>query len=257
MKTKKSELILLSAALFVLLFSACGNKDPEVEPTPVTPEPMVKKYLVEEYQFKNDRLCLTIDWNEDYSQIKRISYTPTGTIYYQIDYDFTYYGDDSIYIEMSTPAGPSFGGWMFFTNYTCYLQNGKIDSVAFYIENEFTRGSKYKYDSQGRLISAGDDYFVWDGENAIEGTLRYQQFNYNNFGNGINPYYTFPYLLESGNYSYDYMTIPLWKNEIIYEDGSFEYEYDEDNYVTTIYKVDSLGNRGYYKGFRYETPASK
>ena len=45
MKTKKSELILLSAALFVLLFSACGNKEPEVEPTPVTPEPMVKKYL--------------------------------------------------------------------------------------------------------------------------------------------------------------------------------------------------------------------
>ena len=31
MKTKKSELILLSAALFVLLFSACGNKEPEVE----------------------------------------------------------------------------------------------------------------------------------------------------------------------------------------------------------------------------------
>ena len=36
MKTKKSELILLSAALFVLLFSACGNKEPEVEHPPLS-----------------------------------------------------------------------------------------------------------------------------------------------------------------------------------------------------------------------------
>ena len=60
MKTKKSE-ILLSAALFVLLFSACGNKDPEVEPTPVTPEPMVKKYLVEQYLEDPNRVTHKIE----------------------------------------------------------------------------------------------------------------------------------------------------------------------------------------------------
>ena len=69
MKTKKSE-ILLSAALFVLLFSACGNKDPEVEPTPVTPEPMVKKYLVEQYLEDPNRVTHKIEWNEDYSQYR-------------------------------------------------------------------------------------------------------------------------------------------------------------------------------------------
>lgn len=67
MKTKKSELILLVAALFVLLFSACGNKEPEVEPTPVTPEPMVKKYLVEQYLEDPNRVTHKIEWNEDYS----------------------------------------------------------------------------------------------------------------------------------------------------------------------------------------------
>lgn len=101
MKTKKSELILLSAALFVLLFSACGNKDPEVEPTPVTPEPMVKKYLVEQYLEDPNRVTHKIEWNEDYSQIKRISYSDVGSDFFRSVYDFTYYAQDSIVVKAS------------------------------------------------------------------------------------------------------------------------------------------------------------
>lgn len=257
MKTKKSELILLSAALFVLLFSACGNKEPEVEPTPVTPEPMVKKYLVEEYQFKNDRLCLTIDWNEDFSQIKRISYSDVGSDFFRSVYDFTYYAQDSIVVKASIPEGAD--GWLIYDRYTCHLRDdGKIDSITYYSNNEYMWGQKYKYDNQGRLISVGDyHYFIWEGENAIEVRLNSSTPSYyDKFGKGIHPHYNFPYLLRAtSSNSMSFMTQPLWKNEYIHDGDDYKliYEYDEDNYVVSVYRVDSTGNVRLTNGYRYET----
>ncbi len=256
MKTKKSELILLSAALFVLLFSACGNKDPEVEPTPVTPEPMVKKYLVEQYLEDPNRVTHKIEWNEDYSQIKRISYSIVGSIAYFIDYDFTYYAQDSIVVKPSIPEGSI--QWLMYDSYTCHLfDDGKIDSISLYRQNKYCGSWQYEYDNQGRLIAARDDYFIWEGENVIEGTFQTSDpVFYDKFGEGIHPHYTIPYLLPGvGSYDMSYITEPMWKNEYIHDGDDYKliYEYDEDNYVVSVYRVDSTGNVRLTNGYRYET----
>ena len=52
-----------------------------------------------------------------------------------------------------------------------------------------------------------------------------------------------------------FMTQPLWKNEYIHDGDDYKliYEYDEDNYVVSVYRVDSTGNVRLTNGYRYET----
>lgn len=51
------------------------------------------------------------------------------------------------------------------------------------------------------------------------------------------------------------MTQPLWKNEYIHDGDDYKliYEYDEDNYVVSVYRVDSTGNVRLTNGYKYET----
>ena len=96
-----------TAILLCMLALALAACKPEPEPTPNnggqnndTTETVVKKYLVKELLNDDpEKIRLAIDWNDDCTQILHAKYgTGNG---YTVDYDFKYYGNDSIRIIIS------------------------------------------------------------------------------------------------------------------------------------------------------------
>ena len=232
--------------LLALAVTACHKTKTDVDSNSVTPtpdEPMVKKYLVKEYYYGYpNKPIKVIEWNEDYSKINHIS-TYQNT-YYQLDFDFEYYGNDSMQVTLSAPD--TAWSMALFSNYICHFNEfGRIATIDYYCNDEKTRTDSYGYDSSKKLVSVWHDYYtegvegngyrmVWDGDNVIkECSWSGEVINsYYGFTDLYHPYYTIPYMLESGDcYHGLELTRPLWKNMYTQNSQQGYYEGDEDGYV--------------------------
>ncbi|MDY6436828.1 MAG: hypothetical protein SPK72_04590 [Bacteroidales bacterium] len=227
----------------VLVLTACHKTKADVDSNSVAPtpdEPVVKKYLVKEYYYgyPNEPIKV-IEWNEDYSKINHIS-TYQNT-YYQLDFDFEYYGNDSMQVTLSAPD--TAWSMVIFTSYICHFDNSKkISKIDYYVNSVYQNSEQYNYDLNGKLVSIIDEEhdcggrFVWDGDNVVGEYSLYSvepAFTYEGFIDKYHQYSTLPYLLRSGDcYHGDYLTKPLWKNVCTYNSQQIYYEYDKDGYIT-------------------------
>ena len=228
--------------------TSCQKPDPEPDPyvgeSVDTTEAVVKKYLVKEY-YPNapDKPTMVIDWNDDFTRILHIS-TYQNT-HYQFDFDFEYYGNDSMRVVFSVPDYS--WCWGLGSSYTCHFdKKGRIAYVNYYYNDDCYIIERYRYDMSGKLISIEDKVhhagtrFVWDGDNVCEitsistgETIR----RFEGFAQPFHPYSTLPFLLRGGSsYGPDYLTQPLWKNWYSYA-SDIDCEFDEDNYVTCTYRI--------------------
>ena len=122
---------LLYLCCMVLAVTACQKTKPDVNDNNPSPEPVVKKYLVK--QLLNDepeRIMLAIDWNDDFSKVLHVKHgLGYGSI---LDYDFKYYGEDSIRILLSMPP-ESYPMWCFwYDSLMIHMRQNKIDSICCY-----------------------------------------------------------------------------------------------------------------------------
>ena len=255
---KRTTLII---CLLTMAMMAC-KPDPQPEPDPNiggqpedTTGTVVKKYLVKEYwEGFIDQPIRIINWNEDFSRIIHI--TTSQNTMYQLDFDFEYYGVDSMRVALSQAV------WAHFPEYTCFFDvNGRIDHIDYYSYSGFKQTKKYSYDAQGRLISVIDNdhnigqYFVWEGENVCEihedwpnGHDHY----YYGFTDYIHPYYTLPYFLLSGDmYQSSELMTPFWKNWYTNDLEDVFIEHDEDGYVTCSYRINEEGEWYAIKHYEY------
>ena len=261
---KKSTLLLFVLAL---AFSACK---PETEPTtnnggPTSDntESVVKKYLVRELQNDDpEKIRLAIDWNDDCTQILHVRYgLGYGSI---VDYDFEYFGNDSIRIIPSLPQD-SYPIWCFFyDSIMIHLFENRIDSICCYAYGELKDVEHYFYNDNGKLIqrsyynNLSNDIFRWKGDNVVEyDILEYDSpVAFDTFTSFIHPQYTLPFYL-SNEVAFEVrlpLFSPLWKNQPV-KPGCIEYCADEDGYLTkmkfeNIYS-DSLEN---FITYYYRTP---
>jgi len=254
----KNRFILFS--LMALLATACKpDPEPGLEPdggeTNDTTETVVKKYLVKEYYANApDQPIRVIDWNSEFSKITHI--TTHQNTYFQLDYDFEYYGNDSMRVVLSKPDCSA--ALALFSDYTCFFDElGRIFKIDYFANSEYISTQKYNYDSSGKLISVIDEEhdagfrFVWDGDNACEIYLGDTPYIINGFSNHYHPYYSFPYLLLSGDgYNSQFLTMPLWKNWFHYNPNN-QYKYDEEGYVTCEFRVDEQGNEVTLRTYEY------
>ena len=242
--------------------TSCQKPDPEPDPyegeTVDTTEAVVKKYLVKEY-YPNapDKPTMVIDWNDDFTRILHIT-THQNTAY-QLDFSFEYYGNDSMSVVLSRPDY----SWSlaFFSDYTCHFDKlGRILYIDYFANSNYKGTEKYGYDLLGKLISIEDTIhhvgtrFVWDGENVCE--IKWfspEETNqrFEGFVQHIHPYSTLPYFLPSGDYYYSpYLTQPLWNNWYNYA-PDIDCEFDEDNYVTCLYRINEDGEKVVFKVYEY------
>ena len=164
--------------VLALAFTAC--RKPESSIVSDIDEPIVKKYLVK--QLLNDdpeRIMLAIDWNDDFTKILHVKYgLGYGSV---LDYDFTYYGEDSIRVSMSLPPD-SYPLWEFWYDILMiHLSENKIDSICCYANGELRDVEHYNYNEEGRLIEREYfggvyDSFVWEGDDVVE----YKYYGMNN-----------------------------------------------------------------------------
>lgn len=250
--------------MMALAMTACRKPEPGVNPNGETTDTLVKKYLVKEYYAEiPERPIRFIEWNDDFTQIRHI--TTDSSALYQVDYDFEYYGCDSMRVVLSIPANSS--ALLLFSEYTCHFDGaGRIAYIDYFVNSAYKQTEKYNYDLSGKLVSVVDEEhnagarFVWEGDNVCEVyeiTTGKLLRSFNSFSQHIHPYYTFPYLLPDGNtYIFWYLTEPLWKNWFNY-DSDMYYEVDEDGYVTCSYRIDEHGERtsvtnyGYANSYRH------
>ena len=247
------------AFIFALVFTAC--RKPEINSVlngSEMADTLVKKYLVKEYYAEiPERPIRFIEWNDDFTQIRHI--TTDSSALYQVDYDFEYYGSDSMQVILSLPAYSS--ALVLFSEYTCHFDEaGRISYIDYFNNSVYKQTEKYNYDSSGKLVSVVDEEhnvgarFVWDGDNVREicGLATGEQLrSFDGFFQHIHPYYTFPYLLPDGNtYNFWYLTEPLWKNWYNYTSDMY-YEVDEDGYVTCSYRIDELGEKTAITNYEY------
>ncbi|MBR3710861.1 MAG: hypothetical protein IKM99_07865 [Bacteroidales bacterium] len=251
-----------TAIIFCLLafaLTAC-KPDPEPEPTPGnggqnndTTETVVKKYLVKKL-FNDDpeQIRLAIDWNEDCTQIFHVRYSPVGSI---VDYDFKYYGYDSIRVIPSLPQF-SYPVWCFwYDSIMIHLCENRIDSICCYANGELNDVEHYFYNNSGKLIKRSyfkdftTDSFIWEGDNVIEHNIMgYGAVTIDSFTNYIHPYCNLPFYL-SNEVAYEIrepLFEPLWKHQPV-QRNCIEYETDEDGYITkmTFYNYDSTQTYSY------------
>lgn len=211
----------------------------------------------------------TIDWNEDYTRIERITLTPES--YSALYYDFTYY-KDSICIMPNRPEGGS--GICMFSKCILDTKDEKIVRASYYpyYDNQYhlTQRFSYKYNEDGKYIGMTTisptgvevwaDSLCWNGDNVFQGNFG-GLICYVEVGEKYNPYCNIPNYLyfRFGSYYHSELSLlPFWKNEIIMEKrGSrvFNYynEYDEDGYVVSRSLVYSNGNNYSSTLYYYET----
>ena len=238
----KKNAILLCLLAFAL--SACKpDPEPEPEPTPNnggqnndTTETVVKKYLVK--QLLNDdpeKIMLSIDWNEDCSQILHAKYgTGNGIV---VDYDFKYYGNDSIRIIPSIPpfSYPLWAIW--YDSVMIHLHDNLIDSIRCYDNGNILRHTEYYYyDDNKKLIKryylfGTNDSFLWEGDNVVKACMYEVNYNFDLFTDYIHPHYNLPFYLSNfvAAEVYAPMFTPFWKYQPV--NNNFDFEADEDNYV--------------------------
>lgn len=249
---KKNTLLL---CLLAMTLVAC-SPDPQPEPTPNndgqnsdSTETVVKKYLVKEYYTDPNYPIREFQWDEDFSRIMHVTtYKNTD---YQLEYDFEYYGTDSIRIIISK-VDDSWAS-VFFTNYTCVLdEDGKIDHIDYYFNSNYQSSQKYSYDTQGRLVSVIDNQhnvgtrYEWNGENVCATyniPSEELQNNFDGFTEYFHPEYSMPYILpDCDSYHFWHLTEPLWHNwHNNFPD--MQIECDDDGYVICSYRINEQGER--------------
>lgn len=243
---------IMFTCIMVMALIACHKPEPNKD----TSEIVVKKYLAKTYISNPDQPEKIIEWDEGFNRIQRIVTKP-GNPSYEIDYNFEYYGYDSLRVVISLPEH-SFYWYMNFTNYICHLHEGKILAVDYYFDTIFQYSENYNYDNQGRLISIitneehlpRANYFEWEGENVVEHRCVVEgdvtsALHYDNFCEHIHPEYTLPYFLRGHIASEgSFLTCPLWKNWRRWEGDSITcmHEFDEDGYVVLSYFVNIEGD---------------
>jgi len=243
---------LLWFCLLALLATACKpDPEPGLEPvggeTNDTTETVVKKYLSK--QLLNDdpeKIVLAIDWNEDCSRIIHVKYgLGYGSL---VDYDFNYYGNDSVCIVPSLQPF-SYPLWsLWYDSVMLHLNENRIDSISCYVSGTVVHTEHYYYDKDKKLIKRSflfgtNDSFRWEGDNVIEANMYGRNYEYVQFTDYIHPHYNLPFYLSNfvAAERFEPLFVPLWKNQPISE--SFEYEADEDNYVV---KAKSTQNEIFY-----------
>ena len=256
MKKTLFPLILLLSVLMI----ACkpdpigGGEDDNNDTLPETP--LVRKYLTK--QLLNDdpeKVILSIDWNEDCSQIKNVKYG-TGNGDY-VNYDFTYYNEDSIVVALSIVPYDGFFSYpiweLFYDKMTIHLTDNGIKKIYGYGYGELLNIEEYVYNDDGKLVKRinsngfAQDTFEWDGDNVIKWGNRI----YEEFSDYIHPHYTLPFYLSSeiAFEIRDPLLTPFWKN--IPQNEAYGVEIDEDGYPSkrVIYKDKEI-----YHSFYYTTP---
>lgn len=246
--------LLLLTCITALAFSACHKPEPEPNGGETT-DSVVRKYLVKTYISDPNQPEKTIEWEDGFKRIKRIVTKP-GNPYFEVAYDFEYFGNDSLSVVILLPEQSSF--WhVGFSNFTCHLNEGRITSVDYYRRDTYQYTEEYGYDERGRLISVINNgehphgiIYEWDGENVCESRSILPESDihkYTDFCEHIDPEYTMPFVLFNGwtdQYGDGYLTKPLWKNwrKWNMDTESCSHEFDEDGYVTMTYLIDSEGD---------------
>ena len=246
-------MILLSILMTTCKPDPINNGDDDNNDT-IQEKPFVRKYLVREYRYGGDKPTFIIDWNDDFTRIEHIT-TDSGT-YNQVEYDFDYYGEDSMKVSVYEPGHTSK------TNYICHLENNKIIKIDFHYRDEYQYSVYKSYDNTGKIICESNNTnnlesrFVWQNDNLY---MRYIHPNgdtivYDNFGEHIHPYYTQPHWLRgysgSGGYGQEYITQPFWKNFATCSERGC-YEYDSDGYVTYSYHITEEGTQVPHARYEY------
>lgn len=229
--------------LLALVLTACHKPEPEMPnggETNDSTETVVKKYLVK--QLLNDdpeRIMLDIEWNDDCTQINHVKYgLGYGSI---LDYDFTYYNNDSIIITISMPPY-SYPLWELWCNsMVIHLNQNKIDSICCYSEDDLRYVEYYYYDDEERLIerkylNGASDLFAWEGDNVVECCMMGRDYTFDTLTDYIHPHYTLPFYL-SNEVAFEIrkpLFMPLWKNQPL-ETYYNCFEADDDGYITKMY----------------------
>lgn len=241
--------------VLALAFTACRKPEPGIVPD--NNGPVVKKYLVK--QLLNDdpeKIMLAIDWNDDFTKILHVKFgLGYGSV---LDYDFTYYGEDSIRVSMSLPPD-SYPLWEFWYDILMiHLSENKIDSICCYANGELRDVELYNYNEEGRLIEREYfggvyDSFVWEGDDVVE--YKYYGMNdtfaIDSFTDYIYPQYTLPFYLAS-EVAFEIrkpLFSPFWKHQPVLKDY-VTYEADEDGYLTKMV----YDSARYWISYYYSTP---
>ena len=248
-----------SVLLCVLALMLFACQKPEPEPyggeTTDTTETVVKKYLVKTYYSDPDQPEKIIEWDEGFKKIKRIVTKP-GNPSFEVAYDFEYFGDDSLSVNISLPEHSSL--WIIgFSTFICHLDNGRITTVDYYRYDTYQYTEEYSYDEKGKLISVINNgeqphgvIYEWDGDNVCESRDAFSEssiHDYHVFCEHIDPEYTMPFVLFNGwtaPYGDGYLTKPLWKNWRKWDMDMevCKHDYDEDGYVTLTYLIGADGD---------------
>ena len=220
--------------------------------------PLVRKYLTKELLNDDpEKIILFIDWNEDCSQIRNVKYSMGyGST---ANYKFTYYGEDSVCIEISIVD--NLPNWSpYYDSMIIHLNDiHNIDEIYCYANNELQDIEKYHYDINGKLSEriywngTNKDTFVWEGNNVIKAVINGRDHSYE-LTNMIHPHYAIPFymsdqIFETGGKPF---LMPLWENMI---KENCDYEIDDDNYITKkIYKNCAIDSIELFHSFYYTTP---
>lgn len=256
--------LLLITCIFALAMTACRKPEPGINPnseTTDTTETIVKKYLVKALLHDDpNRIKLSIDWNDDCTKLLHVKYgLGYGSI---IDYDFIYYGNDSVQVTWS--VADSLSTWSFWYDHIMiHFREDKIDSICCYVGNVLKDVEHYYYDNKGNLIrhtyfdDGVSDEFYWDGEDVIECKMYgcYSSMTIDSFTNYIHPHYTLPYYL-SNEVAFEIrqpLFNPLWKHQPVLPNYT-EYEADADGYITKMIHKDSSDTLEKCITFYYKTP---
>lgn len=232
--------LFIFSSLLVLFFMACKPKDDTIKPEP---QPIVKKYLTKQlFNGDTNTVALSIDWNEDFSQIKHITNRlPIGYDGWQVDYDFTYYGVDSIRILLSRPGPvinqtPAFS--IFFNKLILHLRANKIQTIDCYADDSLWFTEEYSYNTKGQLTTrtsyfdTGGESYEWkDGNVFYAETLAGSPiFYYDSLTSYIYPHYNFPFVLSAQQFvNYKFLLYPVCKYAP--KKSGVSYEADKDGYV--------------------------
>ncbi len=258
---KKSIINCLLSMLVLLLLNVCkpnnegpsnNDTDGNVDSTVIVP----KKYLTK--QLLNDdpeKIMLSIDWNEDCSRINHVKYgTGNG---HCVDYEFVYYGGDSIGIHLSIPSD-SYPLWsLWYDSVTLHLTAQKIDSICCYLSGQLQDIEHYVYDAEGHLIERSyvgvKDVFQWEEDNVVYDVVMLNSNTYTEFTDYYHPHCNLPFYLSSfvSHEVFKPLFTPLWKYQ---PKNTFRFEVDDDNYVTKAFPTTYTDQYNYFYTYYYTTP---